>query len=622
MGFDVCHVVDGSGTDATAVLDGFTIFGGRAHGQHSTPAFACPHGSSSLQQGGGMYIDAGSPTISNCTFVQNRAQADSGTFCCGGIARGGAVANLGGSPTLMACNFLQNGITGYGSPTGGAATGSGGAFYNQGGSPVLVGCLFAGNSAVAAAGAADYAEGGAVYSDGGQPVLIGCTFVGDNRVVASYYLPWARGGAVRATAGLLLSCTFLANRATCDYSSLSTAEGGALSGSATAINCLFRGNRAEITAMGSTSQVARGGAVCAAGSALVNCTLVGNMANSFSMVMGGGIYGAAEVQNSILWGNSQNGVVNESSQFAGPGPMSVNYSIVEGWTGSLGGAGNSGADPLFVAPPGDLHVQANSPAIDAGNNAAVPPDSADLDGDGDTSEPTPFDLDGNPRFLDMPSIPDAGVGPPPVVDIGAYEFEAPTAATIVSADPPNGHHDSLQNTTNSGMPQGIGVPGTPDEGTVGHYGAPQVTFSEVLMPPPTPASVAVSCTGGACPAVISVSGSGPTYTLTLSGQIPPLHCTTITFPGTAPGVKLQYASLPGDTNLDGVASTQDLLWLVQRMNDRTANLPANRARYNINRSNETGGVVINTQDLLRLVQLLNGTHATQAFNGANVAACP
>jgi hypothetical protein len=74
--------------------------------------------------------------------------------------------------------------------------------------------------------------------------------------------------------------------------------------------------------------------------------------------------------------------------------------------------------------------------------------------------------------------------------------------------------------------------------------------------------------------------------------------------------------------LDGNTSTQDLLWLVQRMNDGTTNLPANRARYNINRSNETGGVVINTQDLLRLVQLLNGTHATQAFNGANVAACP
>jgi hypothetical protein len=87
-------------------------------------------------------------------------------------------------------------------------------------------------------------------------------------------------------------------------------------------------------------------------------------------------------------------------------------------------------------------------------------------------------------------------------------------------------------------------------------------------------------------------------------------------------VKLQYASLPGDTNLDGVDSTQDLLWLVQRINDGTASLPANRARYNINRSNEAGGVVVNTQDLLRLVQLLNGIPATQAFNGANVAACP
>ncbi|HEY3241806.1 MAG TPA: hypothetical protein VGM03_00515, partial [Phycisphaerae bacterium] len=73
MGFDVCHVVDGSGTDATAVLDGFTIFRGRALGQHVTPAFACPHGSSGFQQGGGVYIDSGSPTIINCTFQQNIA---------------------------------------------------------------------------------------------------------------------------------------------------------------------------------------------------------------------------------------------------------------------------------------------------------------------------------------------------------------------------------------------------------------------------------------------------------------------------------------------------------------------------------------------------------------------
>jgi hypothetical protein len=60
-----------------------------------------------------------------------------------------------------------------------------------------------------------------------------------------------------------------------------------------------------------------------------------------------------------------------------------------------------------------------------------------------------------------------------------------------------------------------------------------VTFSEVLTPAPTPANVVVTCTGGTCPTVTGISGSGPTYTLMLSGQIPLLNCTTITFLGSA-----------------------------------------------------------------------------------------
>jgi hypothetical protein len=62
-----------------------------------------------------------------------------------------------------------------------------------------------------------------------------------------------------------------------------------------------------------------------------------------------------------------------------------------------------------------------------------------------------------------------------------------------------------------------------------------------------------------------------------------------------------------------------LLWLVQHLNDGSANLPENQARYNIDRS---AGGQVNTSDLLRIVQLLNGVNTTQVFNGASVAACP
>jgi hypothetical protein len=68
---------------------------------------------------------------------------------------------------------------------------------------------------------------------------------------------------------------------------------------------------------------------------------------------------------------------------------------------------------------GDYHLQLGSPCIDAGNNAAVPLDVFDIDGDGNTTEPIPFDLDGSPRIAD--GNDDGTV----VVDMGAYEFFVP-----------------------------------------------------------------------------------------------------------------------------------------------------------------------------------------------------
>ena len=58
---------------------------------------------------------------------------------------------------------------------------------------------------------------------------------------------------------------------------------------------------------------------------------------------------------------------------------------------------------------------------------AVPPDEADLDGDGDTSERVPVDLDWRLRFADRQGTIDTGVADPPnypyVVDMGAYEYQ-------------------------------------------------------------------------------------------------------------------------------------------------------------------------------------------------------
>jgi hypothetical protein len=98
--------------------------------------------------------------------------------------------------------------------------------------------------------------------------------------------------------------------------------------------------------------------------------------------------------------------------------------------GNWSGTGNIDADPRFVNAEGqNLRLSAESPCIDAGSNAAVPEDTLDLDGDGNKTEPLPFDLDGHLRFVDDPVTPDCQwcappetCGTAPIVDMGAYEF--------------------------------------------------------------------------------------------------------------------------------------------------------------------------------------------------------
>jgi hypothetical protein len=121
--------------------------------------------------------------------------------------------------------------------------------------------------------------------------------------------------------------------------------------------------------------------------------------------------------NVILWGNTASHHGHQICSWEAT--PAVGYSLVEGgWDGSgiYGGTvtnlgGNIDADPQFVdAEAGDLHLQPNSPAVDAGDNGAVPPSVT-------------TDLDGNPRFADLPGVVDTGSGTPPIVDMGAYEVQ-------------------------------------------------------------------------------------------------------------------------------------------------------------------------------------------------------
>jgi hypothetical protein len=63
---------------------------------------------------------------------------------------------------------------------------------------------------------------------------------------------------------------------------------------------------------------------------------------------------------------------------------------------------------MFVSPT-NVRLSPGSPCIDTGDNAAVPA--------GITT-----DLDGNPRFVDDGCAEDTGLGVPPLVDLGTFEF--------------------------------------------------------------------------------------------------------------------------------------------------------------------------------------------------------
>ena len=176
------HVVTGSGTDATAVLDGFTITGGNAVNTSGGGMFNYPAGSptvvkclfkgnSAALRGGGMYNWSGSaPTLIDCSFENNSADLD-----------GGGIYNTSASPEILNCSF-----------TGNSANQFGGGVCIWNGTANLVNCLFSGNSATL--------DGAAMYSSGGTQTITvtNCTFSG-NRAESDGGGMYSSGGTQTVT---------------------------------------------------------------------------------------------------------------------------------------------------------------------------------------------------------------------------------------------------------------------------------------------------------------------------------------------------------------------------------------------------------------------------------------
>jgi len=185
------------------------------------------------------------------------------------------------------------------------------------------------------------------------------------------------------------------------------------------VNCTFTGNMTNGSGGGLVN-------LYGASTTIVNSTFAGNAAGGASAIAnysGGGAY----VRNIIAWGNN---IANPAIGVDSGSSISVQYSLIQGMS-VYPGTGNINPDPLYLDGDGwdnmygtlddDLRLQETSPAVDAGDNTAVPSDIPDLDNDGNTSEKIPFDQYGKTRFIDIFQVTDTGNGSAPLVDMGAIE---------------------------------------------------------------------------------------------------------------------------------------------------------------------------------------------------------
>lgn len=480
-----------SGTNESGRGGGVRI----AHG--SATVAECLFINNQASEGGALWLDnSPASVIEDCIFVANTAASGGAIVTMfstptvrstrfesnSSTSSGGAVVNtFGGGGAYENCDFIDNAtggvgggaIASFGQPTpfslaltdctftncraaAAPVAAFGGALYSNGGaSMIATRCTFDSCSAN---------QGGATNDQGGQLTRYNqCIFrngSGGFGGAALFYTPvtfdaclfenctaTSAGGAVMVSGpGTFNACEFRSNRVTagtnnggaaylsspasftdCDFSLNSTSAGGAIymAGSAHSFDrCRFDANAATgsggaFFSSGASSATFTNslfianssgfyGAVGTTNSgpvSFINCTLAGNTAPQFVVRA----FSAVTIANCII--------ANPGNELSGS--ITATYSDVQG---GFAGAGNIDADPLFADPSsGDYSLLPASPGIDAGNNSAVPPAVV-------------ADHAGMPRFVDDPSAPDTGVGPAPVIDMGAYEAQSPPAHCPGDAD--------------------------------------------------------------------------------------------------------------------------------------------------------------------------------------------
>ncbi len=238
----------------TASLSGLTITDGTGFNRGS-----------GITEGGGVYNNHGTVTLSNCTITGNSASI------------GGGVYNYYGKATLTNCTISDNSVAPYNLEYG-AAGGIGGA-VDSFGTVTLSNCTISGNSAVGSD-----AAGAGVVSDG-TAILTDCTIIGNS---AS-----SGGGVVNFGSATITNCTISGNQAS---------HGGGVynSGTATLTRCTIAGN--------STNQYGIGGGMDNVGTATLSDTIVAG--NTGPSSAASDISGTVTGKNNLIGTGGSGGLIN------------------------------------------------------------------------------------------------------------------------------------------------------------------------------------------------------------------------------------------------------------------------------------------------------------------------
>lgn len=400
----------------------------------------------------GTYVGAANRDLDfrgKALVVESQNGPASTVIDCQSLGRAFHLRSGEGATTAIRGFTIVNGRTTIGS------SGVGGAICVENGANLeLAGCTIEDCYALGLGGAV------AVLANAGTFAMRDCSFVGNE---TNFTYMFGGGGAVSVERDAVIArCTFVANRS---YSggavyvkgnvhvvmthatfvaNAASERGGALtfhsfgSGQLDVSNALFAGNTVLFA----------GGAIYADHSQLQvqHSTFAANSTANSSASSGGGAFflttADATLRNCVLWDNREVNVAQQAKVTMAAGSVSFDYCDVQGGTAGINagpgtlnwGVGNLALDPLFVDPDGPdndpvtigdnvYRLKATSPCLDAGDTSNAFLDVTDVDDDGDFGESVPLDVSLKTRFKDLPSVPDTGVGSPPL-DLGCYERQS------------------------------------------------------------------------------------------------------------------------------------------------------------------------------------------------------